>query len=828
MQNTRPCLFILFLSLAWHIQYAQQSVIDRAYFKDGTATEIGDLNLDGLNDFLGWSDDGYLVWYEQLPGGDLNFLPHDIGDPTSFFPSDKMEIIDINNDGRPDIIGSMDYSIIRIFINENIESMTYSHHELNREIGDGDYHVNYFETGDIDMDGDIDILISFYAPVPKLGWYENNGATPETFPYHSIPYTDLGGPEQIALRDYDADGDLDFYAFDFFDQHLYYFNNNGSGTFSQSLLIDKIYIDDIEPADMNNDGLMDIVICQDGSWMDENGFVEWLESNGDGTFQAPQIIHEPGISRMFILDFDEDGDLDVFSNYSDEYYENINAGESFAEAASYLEMLPVVPEELKALIKIDITGDGTDDLVAPVEYNFVLFKREPDLTFITEPVLLTTMWQELVYSSAANMDGDSIEDIVTIDADARINWYGYNDTTGKFDLAHRVERIGGYDYSDGTGIVINDFDMDGDDDILICKYETDEYDNDITDYTTHYYQNNGDGSFLPPVNLYFYFMKSECSDFDMDGLKDLLISTPNIAEPEVHLIKNMGFDVGSFAITGSSSRQTYDLNLLDYDMDGDEDAMMLDYYDNQLYALQTEGIFFTGTETAITTLPGNFRTQTFYFDDDVDGDKDLFMLVDETGVETIYKKENTGANIFLTEELISDIFPVSNYNSAHQLSAGDVNNDGMQDLLYCGDAFTYVKNTPTGIEPSPSYIIAYNPGSLLHVFDDGIPEYTCWDERALYFGENINDATFSNQVETDRLCDLNVYPNPAGDWVTISMPAGLGDVVITLYSISGKEIFSSHFNTPRPELNINELISGIYMITVTDDNGQYTCSFVKK
>ena len=92
-----------------------------------------------------------------------------------------------------------------------------------------------FALGDLDGDGDVDILVgdSFFGS-PGISVLKNNGDQTFAAPvYYSLPLNQVVG--EVALSDFDSDGDLDAFATirGDFDQMLKIkvWRNNGNGTF---------------------------------------------------------------------------------------------------------------------------------------------------------------------------------------------------------------------------------------------------------------------------------------------------------------------------------------------------------------------------------------------------------------------------------------------------------------------------------------------------------------------------------------------------------------------------------------------------------------------
>ncbi|MEO8416609.1 MAG: VCBS repeat-containing protein [Ginsengibacter sp.] len=251
-----------------------------------------DLNGDGKKDLVicqFGNHTGKLSWFD---GGDpekehiLKLQPG----------ARKVEIKDVNGDGKPDIIALMAQAReeLTLFTNKGnnqfSEKVLYTFPPV--------YGVSYFELDDFNKDGHPDILVTNgdnwdLSPVRKnyhgirilMNDGKNNFKVSHFFP--------LYGCSKAIARDFDHDGDLDIAAISFYDDPanpsdaFLYLENKGSLHFSaeSTPLTGNGKWLTMEVGDLNHDGYDDIVL---GSYIYSMGELTKLLKKGVESF--PQTI----------------------------------------------------------------------------------------------------------------------------------------------------------------------------------------------------------------------------------------------------------------------------------------------------------------------------------------------------------------------------------------------------------------------------------------------------------------------------------------------------------------------------------------------------------
>ncbi|WP_412850404.1 T9SS type A sorting domain-containing protein [Chryseobacterium sp. PMSZPI] len=82
-------------------------------------------------------------------------------------------------------------------------------------------------------------------------------------------------------------------------------------------------------------------------------------------------------------------------------------------------------------------------------------------------------------------------------------------------------------------------------------------------------------------------------------------------------------------------------------------------------------------------------------------------------------------------------------------------------------------------------------------------------------------------TETDKAAKVKIYPNPAGDFITIDA-SPLKNASARLYDTSGKLIKSTPLKNSKNTLNVSELPKGAYIIEILSPEGNTSQKLIKK
>jgi hypothetical protein len=218
-------------------------------------------------------------------------------------------------------------------------------------------------TGDFDKDGNIDLMIGGHEGRTRdlIIWYQNPGTADETWTKHTVyEGTDAYGFEVGATGDLDNDGDVDLVMGSYWQHKLFWLENQNEKTDQWKLhelgnpKSGTTYL-----RDFDNDGKLDIVTRASQKYSGEVGRDVWIWKQNSITSWTKYYKYIGDGEYFNIGDIDMDGKTDiVIANKWLRNNGNIDIGTweefTFTDAYQWLCTFPIV---------VDMNKDGRNDIV---------------------------------------------------------------------------------------------------------------------------------------------------------------------------------------------------------------------------------------------------------------------------------------------------------------------------------------------------------------------------------------------------------------------------------------------------------------------------------
>ncbi len=127
-------------------------------------------------------------------------------------------------------------------------------------------------------------------------------------------------------------------------------------------------------------------------------------------------------------------------------------------------------------------------------------------------------------------------------------------------------------------------------------------------------------------------------------------------------------------------------------------------------------------------------------------------------------------------------------------------------------------------------VAAAGPSSAKYSFVDAKPI-----EGANYYRLKIvdKDGSFSYSkvivINTKPTSAISVYPNPAGETLTLTHTRAINKAVVEIYSVDGKRINTYHVQPSaiQSTIDVSELVKGTYMLIYSDGVNKTSSKFIK-
>ena len=408
---------------------------------------------------------------------------------------------------------------------------------------------------------------------------------------------------------------------------------------------------DVVSGDFDEDGHLDVVTGNNGNGGD------FLQGNGDGTFDTAIAIPGEGGDEIESADFNNDGHLDIVRLTWDTGLVMVNLGNGDGTFQDGIVIMSGVSSDMNTEIALGhYDQNGFIDIAVndPQNDQIKLIGNMDGSTFTISPVSISTS-DNPVNVSAGDLNNDGRADLVVAYAQITQIDFFYNTGFSYTVVSYDIDATVGNDLMEIEFMEINnDFNID-----VVAHGLT----------TSAVFMNNGDDTMTQSsIFIGSYAYGSISGDWNNDGYADLGIA--NNTSGGVSIIMNGS---GTF-IPGvsyfSASEQAVELCSGDFDEDGNEDIVTANDNGGTISFLHGHG---DGRFGSLSLLTGNGGNGMAAADFDVDGDLDLVSM------NTYFSA--FGINLNNGDGTFTETVYMSALGQCHQVAVGDFDEDDHLDIV---------------------------------------------------------------------------------------------------------------------------------------------------
>ncbi len=674
--------------------------------------------------------------------------------------------------------------------------------------------------GDIDGDGDADVLIS-YSSAGEVYWHANLGQG--IFGERIAVATNLPNAQSPRLTDLDGDGDPDVVVVSPSTNVVRWFANDGNGNYAAGPPLPfNGASNDVVASDLDGDGDQDLVVTAPGS-----GAVLCSLNDGFGTFETVQAVTNflPGAWRAACTDIDLDLDQDVVVvssvDGSIHWYPNLgNASFASGQEVSSAMVFPFIFD------LFDLDGDDDPDILAPGG-GTTWFENDGDGLFSPRSSAGLEVTAGAV--AAGDQDGDGLAEIyaevVEPDFGERHLVKAELDSNGNNEAWSLVE-LG---YVDGTtALEIVAIDGAGQADVVVALENAGK--------VQWFEMVNGgpaSGQNIITANALLLSSNLDVIDMDADGDPDIVTAPPFERTTWFENNGSASFLLRSTPILSDASVTPGTFFVADLDGNGAGD-LISQHYDSYPYPRfrahlnDGSGFGFSPSDVVPTSEPKPHYGALA--DMDGDGDKDiLYAPAWNVQDQVIRWRENDGTGQGWADHVIVS----SSYDQTYDfrcLATGDLNGDGLLDIIAGNANLGHIAalwrttNEAWGPEPAILYEPEYpalmaqpfdleQDGDLdlltlvgpwnadtheLHVLrNDGVGVFSLHQALSV-FGYNDGNRAALKDLDLDGYLDI-VYASAEGGRISFFLNNGAG--LFGAEQVLSDQEFSSPFKVVAEDMD---------------------------
>ena len=73
-------------------------------------------------------------------------------------------------------------------------------------------------------------------------------------------------------------------------------------------------------------------------------------------------------------------------------------------------------------------------------------------------------------------------------------------------------------------------------------------------------------------------------------------------------------------------------------------------------------------------------------------------------------------------------------------------------------------------------------------------------------------------IEEKPIDNIDIYPNPAQDFVSVELPKNISKAQLAIYNLTGQLVLQKQIMQPNQQIPITELGNGVYIFVIQNED----------
>lgn len=211
----------------------------------------------------------------------------------------------------------------------------------------------------------------------------------------------------------------------------------------------------------------------------------------------------------------------------------------------------------------------------------------------------------------------------------------------------------------------------------------------------------------------------------------------------------------------------------------------------------------------------------------LDADNDIVYDIDQNPANPNELVASTSQGIFKTTNYGDNWIKVFDGTYLRKIEYSTADDDVIVASVYSSlnTIAQFIYSTDNGLTWTVilNSMLEYNSSlSMAYQYESGVVHVhmSTGDSGPLRFSVDVSTLSSGGELAYDN--SINIYPNPASNFVNIELKEGKTIEKVDVFSLTGQRVMSSPYTN---QLNVSSLQTGIYVLRASDGAGNY---FIKK